>query len=213
MTRARRGRLVAIEGIDGAGKSSLVPRLAGALRRKGWSVVCRREPADPVLGALAQRASVRDPWTGGVYFTVDRHLARPALERALDRADVVLTDRSLYSTLAYQGSALPSAERRRLAELQRRATVVPDEVVLLDLRPREAVRRVGGRSGARGPLERERRLARVAAAYRALARQRRWVVVDASRPPTEVAREAARRLDGRLRARRRFGARGRRPRT
>jgi dTMP kinase len=193
MTTRRRGTFLVLEGIDGVGKSTLLRSLARALRRRGLSVAVRREPADPRLGALAQSAAAEDPWTGAVYFTVDRHLAAPDLERDLLRHDVVLQDRSFYSTLAYQGSALPPRDRRRLAELQRSATVTPDRVVLLDLSPAEAVRRLGGRALQRGPLERLRTLRRVARAYRALARSNRWQVLDARAPPTDLLRQV---LDG-----------------
>ena len=85
MTKRARGRgwLVAVEGIDGAGKSTMVRALGVALRRRGLSVARRHEPSDPTVGALAQAASVRDPWVGGVYFTVDRYLARAALALSL----------------------------------------------------------------------------------------------------------------------------------
>ncbi len=178
----RRGRLIAIEGIDGSGKSTLARALATRLRREGWAVVVRREPADPRLGALAQATGAVDPWTGGVYFTLDRQIALPELERALARSDVVVSDRSFYSTLAYQGSALPSAQRRRLERLQRAVTVAPDRVVLVDVKASVAVTRLGRRSGGRGPLERRRTLERVARAYRILARQHGWTVVDGTLP-------------------------------
>jgi len=189
MTTGRRGMFLAIEGIDGVGKSTLLRSLASALRRRGLSVAVRREPADRRLGALAQSAAAEDPWTGAVYFTVDRHLAAPALERALREHDVVLQDRSYFSTLAYQGSALPAADRRRLAQLQRSATRSPDRVVLLDLPTAEALDRVGGRSARRGPLERRATLDRVARAYRVLARSNRWQVIDARSAPAELVRE------------------------
>src|SRR5208282_719601 len=194
MTPHSRGVFIVVEGIDGGGKSTLLRALASALRRRGLSVGMRREPADRRLGALAQSTAAEDPWTGAVYFTVDRHLAAPALERELARRDVVLQDRSFYSTLAYQGSALPTGDRRRLAQLQRSAARVPDRVVLLDLAPAEALRRLGGRNSRRGPLERLRTLERVARAYRGLARSNRWVVLDARAPPPALLEEALRAL-------------------
>jgi len=195
MRRSRRGRLVALEGIDGVGKTTLLRGLAGALRRRGFSVAVRREPTDPRLGALAQSAAAEDAWTGAVYFTVDRHLAAAGLTRALRRHDVVLQDRSFYSTLAYQGSALPPRDRQRLEQLQRSATRVPDRVLWLELPPVEALRRLGDRPSRRGPLERRRTLERVARTYRALARSRRWVVLDAREPPRTLLRQALERLD------------------
>jgi dTMP kinase len=187
---ARRARLVALEGIDGAGKSTLAHALTRALRRRGLSVALRHEPSDPRLGALAQSVSRGDPWTGAVYFTVDRYIARPSLEKALSRHDVVITDRSFYSTLAYQGSALPPRERQRLAELERTATREPDRIVLLEIRPHAALERLGGRARRRGPLEEPRTLDRVARAYRALARGPRWLVLDAEAPVPELVRAA-----------------------
>ncbi len=189
-----RGRFVALEGIDGAGKSTLLRALGRALRRQGLSVRLRHEPVDPALGRLAQEAGARDPWTGAVYFTVDRHLAAPRLREDLRRYDVVLSDRSFYSTVAYQGSRLPPGERVRLEQLQRRATVVPDRVLLLDLPPAWLARRLARRGAARGPLERRVALERVARAYRALARRDGWVVLNARASRPELLRAAQRGL-------------------
>jgi len=190
MTNRRRGTFLVLEGIDGVGKTTLLNSLARSLRRRGLSVAVRREPADPRLGALAQAAAAEDPWTGAVYFTVDRHLAAPGLERDLRSHDVVIQDRSFYSTLAYQGSALPPRDRRRLTQLQRSATREPDRVLFLDLPTSEALARLGGRDQRRGPLERERTLRRVARAYRSLARSPRWRRLDARAAPDELLRQA-----------------------
>lgn len=191
---AARGRLIVLEGIDGTGKSTLQRRLARRWRKAGWTVALAREPNDRTLGARAQAAGVDDPWSSGLLFTLDRLAARPRLESLLAGADLVVMDRSFYSTLAYQGSALPPSDRRRLALLQREATIAPDRVVLLDLPPSTALARVGRRGRSRAPLERAKTLHRVARAYRALARAPRWVVVDARAPPDQCEAEVARRL-------------------
>ena len=192
--RRRRGLLVALEGIDGTGKSTLTGALATALRRRGLSVAVRREPADPRLGRLAQEASVLDAWTGAVYFTVDRHLVQGEVRRDLARYDVVLSDRSYFSTLAYQGSALPPRDRGRLERIQWEATVAPDRVVLLELAPSEALQRLERRSKTRAPLERRRTLERVARAYRCLSRRPGWIVLDGRRPARELVAAAVRAL-------------------
>jgi dTMP kinase len=197
MTGPAPGMLVALEGIDGAGKSTLARSLVRSLRRRGVSAIARREPADRALGRLAQEASTRDPWTGAVYFTIDRFLARPTLERDLARHRVVVTDRSFYSTLAYQGSALGSGGVRRIRALSARATVAPDRVVLLDISPAVALGRLGKRGSGRGPLERRRTLQRVARSYRAMARKEHWLVLDARRPAAELTRAVLEDLGGR----------------
>jgi thymidylate kinase len=138
---------------------------------------------------MAQAAAAEDAWTGAVYFTVDRHLAAPGLELALRQYDVVLQDRSFYSTLAYQGSALSLRDRRRLLELQRSATRPPDRVILLDLPTAKALDRLGDRARKRGPLERRTTLDRVARAYRELARANGWQVLDARASPRQLVRQ------------------------
>jgi dTMP kinase len=191
----RRGRLVALEGIDGAGKSTLIRSLSRSLARRGLRVARWKEPVDAELGSLAQRAGAADPWTAAVYFTLDRFLARPALEAQLDRCDVVLSDRTFYSTLAYQGSGMSARARQRLTALSLDASVVPDVVLLLELPAPEALRRVGRRGRPRAPLERQRLLERVARRYDALARQEGWVRLDAAQPPSTLARTALAALD------------------
>jgi dTMP kinase len=194
---ARRGRLIVLEGIDGGGKSTLVDGLVGRLARRRWPVARWHEPTDPDLGVRASKADRADPRHAAMLFTLDRTIARPELERLLSSADVV-ADRSFYSTLAYQGSRLAPGDRMELEALQRSATVPPDLVILLDLPPEEAMRRIGSRGQKRSPLERLATLRRVARAYRAYARKERWTVLDARRPAGELAEHAARAVADRL---------------
>ncbi len=199
-----RGLLVALEGIDGSGKSTLARRLAIRLRRRGYSVRLRREPTDPDLGRCAQTAGTTDPWSGAVYFTADRFRARPGLLADLRRYDVVISDRSFYSTLAYQGRHLAAAQRRRLLRWTARVTHRPELVLWIRLSAEQAMGRIAARSTPRAPLETERRLRGVDRAYRRLARRYRFVPLDGTRPPSEMARasvEAVARRLGRPRGR------------
>lgn len=185
-----RGLLVVLEGIDGAGKSTLQRALARALRARGVRVALAREPADARLGREGQRLGAADPFLSALYFTLDRARARPAVERILSRGTVLIQDRSFYSTLAYQGARLSPRERGSLERLQRAVAREPDRVLWLDLAPREALERVGRRAQPRAPFERRRLLERVRREYRRLARRPRWVRLDARQPPGELVERA-----------------------
>lgn len=184
MKRAR-GILVAVEGIDGSGKSTLVDALLRRMRRQGRRVGRWHEPTDPDLGARAAAANRNDPRLAALLFTLDRAMHRADLEAQLARSDVI-ADRSFYSTLAYQGSLLAPGPRRALERMQREIAIRPDVVVLLDLAPALAMKRVGRRGTVRSPLERLSTLRRVARAYRAFAKQEHWIVLDAEQTPEEL---------------------------
>lgn len=197
-----RGLLVAIEGVDGAGKSTLQRTLARRLRAEGLTVGLWKEPTDPRLGRRAQVAGTDRPWISALLFTLDRIRARPRLEALRAKSAVVLCDRSFYSTLAYQGSALPRDERPLLERIQRRAAMEPDLVLWLHLPPVEALRRVKGRGKATAPLERRRTLARVDRAYRVFARSRGWTGLDARDALADNVTDGVRAIRSRLGPRR-----------
>lgn len=202
----RRGLLIAIEGIDGVGKSSVLRGLLRRWRRRGLIVAAGREPTDRRLGRQALSVAGRDPGLAAILFTLDRARQRPELERRLRRCDVVLLDRSFYSTLAYQGSALGVPARRSLLALQRAVALRPDRVVWLDMPVSAALERVGRRGTGLAPTERRATLHRVAAAYRELAQPRRWRRFDARRPLGELLAEVDAWLAPMFARRRRPGA-------
>ncbi|MCI4363548.1 MAG: dTMP kinase [Thermoplasmata archaeon] len=208
MTRARTssGLLVFIEGIDGAGKSTLARRLGRRLRAEGVRVAAHREPSDASIGAEAVRRSPSDPLGAALLFTLDRSLARARVERLLRRYRVVLQDRSYFSTLAYQGARLQAPVRRLLLEAQTAASPGPDLVLWLDLPVREALLRIRGR-GRRTVLERERTLAAARRSYLRLRREGGWTRLDAQAKPDAIAEVATRLVIARLRSRVR-GSRG-----
>ncbi len=127
---ARRGLFITFEGGDGVGKSTQVQRLADALKERGRSVVTTREPGG-APGAEAIRellvTGAADRWTPMaealmMYAARAEHLEK-TIKPALERGDIVLCDRFIDSTMAYQGYA-GALGKANVAAL--RALVVPD---------------------------------------------------------------------------------------
>jgi dTMP kinase len=195
------GVLIAIEGIDGAGKSTLQRLLARRWRRRGWPVSLRQEPSTPDVAREALKAGRKDPWRAAAYFTLDRLAERESLRRLLSTPRIVLTDRSYYSTMAYQGTAMSPKARRHVERLQRRVTVKPDRVLFLNLPPEVGIERVSRRKGSRSLVERMEILNRVAGSYRKMSRRRDWILLDARKSPEVIARKAGHLLEPWLRRR------------
>jgi dTMP kinase len=148
------GRLVALEGLDGSGKTTQAARLAAALRARGREVVLTREPTDGPFGrrirALAKNG---DPLTAEQereLFTEDRreHVAR-VIEPALAADRWVLTDRYFLSTVAYQGAR--GLDWREILRNSEAEFPVPDVVLLFELPAAEGLARARARGGAPDP--------------------------------------------------------------
>ena len=136
------GRLITLEGPEGAGKTVLGQRLATELEGRGHGVVLTREPGGTRLGDQLRRlllddAGRIDPRADAFLFNAARaQLVAEVLRPALAAGRVVICARFADSTLAYQGygEGLPIGELRRLAEVAT-GGLVPDRTILLDLDP------------------------------------------------------------------------------
>ncbi|MBI3454655.1 MAG: dTMP kinase [Candidatus Rokubacteria bacterium] len=152
-----RGRLITVEGVEGAGKSTQVARLAAWLGGLGLRVVTTSEPDGSPLGAWVRRVladrSPLDPLTECLLFATARaeHVRR-VIRPALASGAVVICDRYADSTVAYQGYGR-GVPLEVIAELNRLATdgLVPDLTLVLDLDVTEGLRRARRRPLA--PLE------------------------------------------------------------
>ncbi|HEV2231737.1 MAG TPA: dTMP kinase [Thermoplasmata archaeon] len=184
-----RGTYVVIEGIDGSGKTELASRLVPVLIGRGHSVSSFREPADRFLRAEAERLSRSDPMAAAMCFTVDRAMQRNAIELALDHGDVVLQDRSFYSTLAYQYPGLSEDRWRELERIERAVVIDPDVVLYLDVPIDVAMRRLEGR-GPRDSFEDEPYLTKVRRKFEQMFQPPRWVRIDAHGPPERTLESA-----------------------
>jgi dTMP kinase len=207
----RRGVFIAFEGGEGSGKSTQVDLLASALIGDGWDVVVTREPGATEVGErirslLLDRQSasgpsgvVLAPRAEALLYAADRaHHVASVVRPALANGSIVISDRYIDSSLAYQGAGrtLPVEE---VSWLSAWATggLQPDLVVLLDIDPTVGLDRVADR-GAADRLESENATfhERVRFAFLDLATKdpRSYLVVDANGSPEGIAAEVAERV-------------------
>lgn len=193
--------LITIEGVDGAGKTTLVSGLADALRERGRPVVVLREPGGVELSERI-RALVVDaaldvhPRAEALLYAAARaQLVAERVRPALAAGEWVLLDRFVDSSLAYQGGGRGlGVEAVRALNAFATGGLSPDRTLLLRIDPVAGLARLGERGGDADRLEREavEFFAAVAAAYDELAAAEpgRFVVLDASEAPAEVLRAA-----------------------
>lgn len=213
-----RGVLLTLEGIDGTGKSTQARLLAARLRQAGRETVETREPGGAPGAEEIRRLLVEgDPgrWSATTEILLFTAARRDHVERviapALARGAVVVCDRYVDSTRAYQGQgeeqgqgqgAGPGEDQRETGG-EGRALVDrlhalaigldPALTLILDMEPAAALARAGGRAGQAGEDRFERKgagfQAGLRAAFRAIAEAEpeRCVVIDATPPPERVA--------------------------
>jgi dTMP kinase len=186
--------LITVEGLDGAGKSTLIAALARELE-----VLVLREPggvevSERIRSLLADPRLEIDPRAEALLYAAARaQLVAERLRPLLDAGDTVLLDRFVDSSLAYQGAGrgLGVEAIRALNEFGT-GGVRPDRTLLLRIDPAAGLARISDRPADR--LERSDRgfFAAVAAAYDELAAAEpdRIVVIDASQPPEAVLADA-----------------------
>lgn len=197
--KKNKGCFLTFEGPEGSGKTTQVGLLAGLFRESGQTVVCTREPGgtsfgDSVRSLLLDHADEHlDAETELFLMLAQRneHLRR-VIYPALNRGEMVICDRYLDSSLAYQGFGrglnpdfILSMHKNMLGNC------LPDVTVLFDLDPAAGLERA--RHGGRKKLDRMENEAlefhrRVRSGYLELAKQdpKRFMVIDASRNPEEI---------------------------
>ncbi|GAA1174426.1 dTMP kinase [Ornithinimicrobium humiphilum] len=203
----RSGLFVAFEGGDGAGKSTQSGLLAAWLREQGVEVVQTREPGGTELGRALRELVLHgpdgsvSPRAEALIFAADRaHHVATVVRPALERGAVVLSDRYLDSSVAYQGAArqLGHDEVRALS-LWAVMGLLPDLTVLLDVPAAEGRVR---RGDVHDRLEREADTFhdRVRQGFLDLAQAEpdRYLVLDGTLPPAELATAVRERVASRL---------------
>jgi len=194
----RRGVWVTLEGGDGAGKTTQAALLEEWLTSSGRTVVRTREPGGTEVGVLVRDIVLHHrgdiaPRAEALLYAADRaHHIATLVRPALERGDVVIQDRYLDSSVAYQGAGrvLDAGEIRQLS-LWATDGLLPDVTVLLDLDPSVARGRLDADDKPFDRLEAERDdfHVRVREGFLALAaaEPERFLVLDAALPVDRLA--------------------------
>ena len=200
------GFFVAFEGGEGAGKSTQSKLLAAWLLERGYDVVTTREPGATPIGRQLRQLLLDpandelSPRAEALLYAADRaqHVA-VVIRPALARGAIVISDRYVDSSLAYQGvgRALSTGEIDRLSQFAT-SGLRPDLTVLLDVQVSEGLARTSERDVAPDRLEAESTAfhERVRAAFRELAEAAadRYLVIDAGLPPEVIHQQIVRRI-------------------
>jgi len=143
----RVSKYLALEGVDGSGKSTVGRALLEALDRRGTEAILVREPGGTALGeavrSLLLDSQTLDDWAEVFLFAAQRaELARDVIRPALEAGTWVISDRSYYSSIAYQGRARGLGEDKvRTINETGLDGIIPDFVFVLDVEPEVALSR------------------------------------------------------------------------
>jgi dTMP kinase len=203
------GLFLTFEGGDGAGKTTQAALLEQWLRHAGHEVVRTREPGGTDVGVrirdivLHHRGHIA-PRAEALLYAADRaHHVETVVQPAIARGDVVIQDRYLDSSVAYQGAGrVLDADDVRELSLWATGGLLPDLTVLLDLDPAAARARLDAADKPFDRLEAEKNEfhERVRAAFLALAAAEpdRFLVLDATEPASALAERVREAVASRL---------------
>ena len=184
-----KGVFICIEGLDASGKTTHSRRLVRNLRRRGFDAVYTSEPSRGEIGNfirtyILQRRRRVPSVVEALLFAVDRfYHVEKRVKPALEEGKIVVSDRYVYSSLAYQGAA--GSDLRWIEEINRLA-LPPDLAIYIDVPPEVVVKRIRRKKSVMETLETQRRVREV---YMKFVKNGRLVSVDGNRPKDEVAKD------------------------
>ena len=202
---------ITFEGGEGAGKSTAIKRIVEKLTSEGYKIVLTREPGGTPIAEeirnviLNKKNTAMDPRTEALLYAASRrqHLVEKVIP-ALKEGKLVLCDRFLDSSLAYQGGArgigIDTVYNMNLFATE---GMLPDLTILFDIKPEEGLARIAANSQRevnRLDVEKLTFHNKVRDSFHELAKMfpERFVIVDASKTPDEVFEDAYKAIEDRL---------------
>jgi dTMP kinase len=204
---------ITFEGGEGSGKSTAIRKIVAELQKEGHQVVLTREPGGTPISEeirnviLDKKNTEMDPRTEALLYAASRrqHIVQKILP-ALKEGKIVISDRYLDSSLAYQGGARGLGIDAVLnMNLFATEGLEPDLTLLFDIQPEEGLARIAANSGRevnRLDVEKLSFHHKVRDAFLSLAKRfpKRYFIIDASKSPDEVYAAALAEIEARLNA-------------
>ena len=204
---------ITFEGGEGSGKSTAIRKIVAELEKEGHEVVLTREPGGTPISEeirnviLDKKNTDMDPRTEALLYAASRrqHIVQKILP-ALKEGKIVICDRYLDSSLAYQGGARGLGIDNVLnVNLFATEGLEPDLTLLFDIKPEEGLARIAANSGRevnRLDAEKLSFHRAVRSAFLSLAKRfpKRYFIIDASKNPDEVYEAALKEIEARLNA-------------
>ena len=185
----KKGVFICIEGLDASGKTTHAHRLVRNLRSKGFDAVYTTEPSRGEIGRfirtyILQRKRRVPSVVEALLFAVDRvdHVEKE-IKPALENGKIVVSDRYVYSSLAYQGAA--GLDLKWIEEINRLA-LPPDLAIYIDVSPEVVDKRIRRKKSVMERLETQRKVREV---YMKFVKNGKLVYVDGNRRKDEVAKD------------------------
>ena len=185
----KQGIFICIEGLDASGKTTHAHRLVRNLLERGFAALYTTEPSSGQIGkfvrtCILQREERMSTIVEALLFAVDRvdHVER-TIKPAIKDGKIVVSDRYLYSSLAYQGAT--GLSPKWIEEINEFA-LPPDLAIYIDVPSEIVIKRLRRKRSVMENLQTQRRVREV---YLKLVMDGRLMLIDGNRPKHEVARD------------------------
>ena len=184
-----KGLFICVEGLDGCGKTTQTKLLVRKLRKMGWDAVYTAEPSRGKIGKFIQKYCLHGekrtfPIVEALLFAADRfeHVEREVIP-ALNEGKIVVSDRYVYSSLAYQGA---TGLDLKWIEMINEHAIRPDLAIFVDVEPEAVIKRLKPKKSVMENLETQRKVREV---YVKFVEKGELVRIDGNKSTKEVADE------------------------
>lgn len=185
----RKGIFICVEGLDGCGKTTQTKLLVRKLRKMGWDAVYTAEPSRGKIGQFIKKYCLQGekrtfPIVEALLFAADRfeHVEREVIP-ALNEGKIVVSDRYVYSSLAYQGA---TGLDLKWIEMINEHAIGPDVAIFVDVEPEAVIKRLKPKKSVMENLETQRKVREV---YVKFVEKGELVRIDGNKSTKEVAND------------------------